>query len=82
MLDAMEIFNNIFIKIISALISVAFLIYFIQLFDGFHKIMESVRTKLGRNKTISVDELGEFDRIRSMNEELNRMPEEKEKNKT
>lgn len=66
----MEIFNNIFIKILFSLISISFLIYFIQLFDGFHKIKEHIRHVLTGKKSISIDELIENDKIKKMEEEL------------
>lgn len=66
----MEIFNHIIIKILFSLISISFLIYFIQLFDGFHKIKELIQSKLSGKKSVSVDELIEIDKIKKMEEEL------------
>lgn len=66
----MEIFNHLIIKILFSLISIAFLIYFIQLFDGFHKIKELIQIKLSGKKSVSVDELIEIDKIKKMDEEI------------
>ncbi len=66
----MEIFNNIIIKILAGLISLSFLIYFIQLFDGFHRLTEFFRSLISGKNSVSVDELVEEDNIRKMKEEL------------
>jgi hypothetical protein len=77
-----EIFNNIIIKILTVVISISFLIYFIQLFDGLHKIKEFIRIKLGGKKSVSVDELIEADRINKMNAEIEGIKTEKKTNYT
>lgn len=66
----MELFNYIIVKILFTLISISFLIYFIQLFDGFHKMKEYIFQLFSGKESVSVDELIEINNLTKMEEEF------------